>query len=159
MMIIDKFRERWIRKTSHEMNNLSILLSSNEDYKKDFIKVSEALLNTNENPYSFMPKGWESYKHTASHASSFFFALSYAMNDDGEVSLIINKEMDLFKLIFKYPNLSLMNNNKEEYRHLEGKYLDDFIYWLSDAGIKKRRKKMENLYRKNQKWIEENCNI
>ena len=158
-MIIDEFREEWIRKTCNDMDELVLVLSPHEDgCKNDFIKIAEALLKTKENPYSFMPKGWEGYKYNATNALSFFVILSHAMIDDGEVSLIRNKKSDSFKLSFCYSE-SYLSNDEIQYYHLDNDNMNDFIYWLSDEGIDKRRKERIRIYESNQKWIEENCEL
>jgi len=151
-MIRKSLENKWINITQEAIKDIKTLLSSNKEYDKDFIRLANAIINTNENPWSFMPKNWEGSLSTATNCYSFLSCLHHAMIDDGEVCLF--QDGKDYKIIWE----DIWNDNskkKENHFILDKENVDNFIYWLSNEGMEERNKYYEKLHERSQKFLKE----
>ncbi|MDB4311992.1 hypothetical protein N9937_01040 [bacterium] len=70
------------------MDAIKMYTSKTEPCYKDYVKVVRAILQCPENPYSYLPNGWQSIHSSSSCCASFCMILCHAMVDDGEVSFL-----------------------------------------------------------------------
>lgn len=78
----------WTRKTTESISKIISMLSRTEDYEKDFVTLAKFLVETDINPWGFMPIGWESSKDSAQSFECFLNCLHHAMVDDGDVCFV-----------------------------------------------------------------------
>ena len=79
----------------------NIMLS---DKNTDFIKLSKFILTTGQNPYSYLPPGWENSLSSAESTSSLLHTIKHALEDDGELCFtrMKNKWDNPFMLFIDY---------------------------------------------------------
>jgi len=63
-------------------------MNYNDEFK--FQALAKAILSTDLNPYSFMPKHYQSALTTSTSIENFLLILHHAMMDDGDVTFIKN---------------------------------------------------------------------
>lgn len=80
--------DEWVNNTEKSIRNIQNMLNSIKDYEQDFVKLAKFIIETDINPWGFMPKGWEGVKESAQSFESFLNCLHHAMVDDGDVCFI-----------------------------------------------------------------------
>lgn len=87
--------------TNHQksLKNIEKFLTNHDP---EIMVLCNYLLETDANPYSFLPEKWASSLETSSGVESLFYMISHALQDDGEISFpIVNKEP---RICFAYPD-------------------------------------------------------
>lgn len=77
---------KWRQRTEEDIAfiNQVLIKVSDWDEEQAYLKLVKWILETDINPHSFMPLGWESSKETASGFSAFVSVLWHDMLDDGD---------------------------------------------------------------------------
>jgi hypothetical protein len=82
--------EQWEKATKDSSDYvLGVMESTPTDpEEKDFVVLSKFIFETEENPWGFLPSGWQESKSSAQAFEGFLCCLHHAMLDDGEVCFI-----------------------------------------------------------------------
>jgi len=80
--------DTWINNNEIAIRNIETMLSSEKEYDRDFVKLAKFIIETDINPWGFMPAGWEGAKSSAQSFEGFLNCLHHAMVDDGDVCFI-----------------------------------------------------------------------
>ena len=91
-MRLDEQAQQWRDSTENAITNIERLVyGPKEDYEQEFQMLALAITNTDKNPWSFMPKGWEGVRDDAQQYESFLTMVHHALCDDGDISFVEHK--------------------------------------------------------------------
>lgn len=84
-MNFENHADNWINRTHESIKNIQRLLNAKDE---QFVELANFILETDINPYSFLPFGWEGSLYTAEGAESLLSIIHHALVDDGELCWI-----------------------------------------------------------------------
>jgi hypothetical protein len=104
-------QESWRNANEEAMINIDRMLKLTDEWDNEFVKLANAITNTDKNPWSFMPARWESSKSCAQSYEMFLHSLHHAMCDDGDVTFIkITRYNDILILFIDRWEKELINS-------------------------------------------------
>jgi len=88
-MTLDEQAQIWRNANEEAIKHIAQLVyGPKEDYEQEFQQLALAITNTDMNPWSFMPEGWEGVLGSAQRYESFLTMVHHAMCDDGDISFV-----------------------------------------------------------------------
>ena len=87
-MIKNTLRENWINSAQNAIDQIDLMLGSKDDFDQEFVSLAKFILESECNPWGFMPDGWENVNSDAQGMKSFLHNLHHALVDDGDVCFI-----------------------------------------------------------------------
>lgn len=107
---MNKKEQAWIDNTQQSILNIRKLITSQEEYDIDFVKLATFMLETNVNPYAFLPEEWAECINSAQSMEGFLEMLRHAMVDDGDFRFIETDKLGSF-IIFTDSDMGTISNH------------------------------------------------
>jgi hypothetical protein len=87
-MLIDKRLSLLTAQHEDSIANIKRMLSATEEYEQPFIRLITYILESEDNPYSFLPDGWGGSLNTSSGTECLLNHIHHAMVDDGDICFV-----------------------------------------------------------------------
>jgi len=120
---MNKQADIWRKKTEEAILVIDELLyGTKKDYDLEFQRVIVAVFETDENPYGFMPSGWEGVKGNAQEFENFLHTVHHAMVDDGDICFIKRRDSVYMMFIDRWETDKIQAD-------MDKKYFNSTVEW------------------------------
>lgn len=87
-MNIQNRLDTWINATHTANQNISNILKLEQEYNKEFVELVRFILESEINPWQYLPSGWEGSLYSAQNTESLLNTIHHSLVDDGDICWI-----------------------------------------------------------------------